>query len=753
MATLSDVNATLKDLGKEQEKTTAAVQTVADRIFAQMEADEKARLRDLNTRPRGGASSEAVAGSAAAGAAGGGLLGGLLSGLGGGLIKSAAGIGALGLALPAFFGGLLAGDAGLKWLGSIGADFNFSALKAAAIGFTDIIMEMDAKAFVVLASIMGISAVGGTNAAKGLGSMGFAISAFLGGLLAGDLVFSGISALGANLDFNSMKEVMSGFSNMITSLSQESMIVLGGLMGLSAITGLIGKDSTGSAKALGAMGFAISAFMGGLLAGDQIFAGVSALGLSLDFGSMKTMFAGFSDAIGALSQDAIVALGGILGISGLAATFGKGTSEALGIASIMTGIGAGIAGLMIGLSAGNKALTWLDSVAGVGGSGLKNAFGLFNDIIGELNNKESIIALTGIIAAGAALGVATTPAGALAAGAGIMAVMTSIGAGIAGLFIGLAAGGKIVDLIESIPGGDGDGFTSIIRMFNDMILAISPEAIDRMADISKKKIGGGLASLAGGIVAMLGAEGLGEIADYFKSAKDALLGAVDWIFGTNLGGEKKKSTIEQIIEGLEPINNLPTDMISKIDQFSAAITGLASSFVGLQEISVEKSTTNLDKMIRDIGSVMAMWPHLTGDNPEPYRPPSGGFLGNQDVDFGGGLKNINDANVAIVTERIKSMREALGVTTVAPSVGATDITSDINRKVSIVKISDEVLTALTTALMQKDYVERTAGSAPSGGVYTDARQTSYSSVSAPSYVLPMGPAVDPLDPGYATRRR
>jgi hypothetical protein len=64
-----------------------------------------------------------------------------------------------------------------------------------------------------------------------------------------------------------------------------------------------------------------------------------------------------------------------------------------------------------------------------------------------------------------------------------------------------------------------------------------------------------------------------------------------------------------------------------------------------------------------------------------------------------------------------------------------------------------IVSSVTTDLMQRDYKERTASSTPSGGVYTDARQTNYSSVSAPSYVLPMGPAVDPLDPGYATRRR
>ena len=93
----------------------------------------------------------------------GGLFGGL-KGMGAGigapiagsaLLKSAAGIAAMGVAIPAFFGGLLAGDAALSWMKTIGADFDFKALKAAAIGFSDIIMSMDIKAFAVLAGIMG----------------------------------------------------------------------------------------------------------------------------------------------------------------------------------------------------------------------------------------------------------------------------------------------------------------------------------------------------------------------------------------------------------------------------------------------------------------------------------------------------------------------------------------------------------------------------------------------------------------------
>lgn len=664
--TLAEINGSLGRIEQSQDKTTEAVQSVADKISAQMEMDEKNRLSELNRKAN--ETADTKVGSAGKigkkAAAGFGLLGGLLGGMGGGLLKGAGGVAALGLALPAFFGGLMLGDKGLKWLESIGADFNFESLKKAAIGFSNMILELDPMTFTVLAGIMGISAIGGKDAAIGLG----------------------------------------------------------------------------------AMGLAISAFIGGILAGDQAFKWIEGKGVSLDFASLKKVFVGFSDAVTGLSPEGIIALGSIVGISGLAAMFGASAKDGLEIAAIMTGIGGGIAGLMIGLTAGNVATTWLDKVTGLNGDGLKNAFKVFNDSVGMLNNENAIKALISIIGAGAGIGAFLGAKGALGAGVGIFAVMSGIGAGIAGLMIGISAGGKITDAIESLKIGDGDGFTSIIRMFNDMIMAISPEAVDKMADISKRNIGGGLASLAGGIVAMLGAEGLGEVGNLWKTGKEALLGAVDWLFGTDLAGKNKKSTLEQIIEGLEPVNKLPTEMISKIDQFGGAISGLADSFANLQNISVEKSTSNLSRMIRDVAGVLELWPHLTGDNPEPYDPPGWNMFGKDKISFGGGLKNLKEADVKIVESGLKSLRSALGVDT-ETTVKASEVAKGISTEVSIVKISDDVLTALTAALMQKDYTEKTSGGLSFGGSYTDARTTSYNSSTSTGLVMPMGQTVDILDGG------
>jgi hypothetical protein len=730
--TLTEINNTLISMVDEQRETKSVMQSIADKITASAERDEKARLKFLNNKGSGASAGNIrSAAPSAAGGNSGGLLGGMLGGLGGKMLGGAAGIAGLGLALPAFFGGLIAGDAAMKWLD---VSMDFGKLKEAAIGFTNIILEMDPKALVVLGGMMGISAVGGTKAAKGLGAMGFAISAFLGGLLAGDLVFSGVKALGGDLNFDGMKSALGGFSGMIMSMKPEAITVMGALMGISALAGIKG-DGKSAAIALGAMGIGITAFLGGLLLGDQLIEGASALGMSMDFGGMKSILTGFSDSIGALTPAAATALVGILGAATGLAVVGKGPKSAANIAANMTGIGAGIAGFMTGLAAGDAGITWLQKTAGADGSGLKSAFSMFNDSMGVLDEK-SVKALAVIVGVSTAAGLLAGGALGVRGALGIAAIMTGVGAGISGLFIGLAAGGKIVDVINKLPTG-GDGFVSVMRMFNDSILAITPDAIGRLVEISNKKIGGGLYSLGKGMAAFFGAKGLGEIGNIYSNAKDAIQGAVNFIFGTNFGEGEDKGAISQIIRALEPIKTVDQSLIEKMGSFGDAINDFAMAFQNLSNLSGEKASSNLSKMVKDLGGVLSMWPHLTGDNPEPFDPRGWKAFGKDKIDFGGGLKNIKPENIEMVSEGVNKLRIALGVngeSGVKRSGGTlTESTSELMQQ-------DEMLRHLKDI---RDGINRMAG----GNVSMNDNSTTVTNNSG--IVMPRGATVDLLDGGLA----
>ena len=591
---------------------------------------------------------------------GGGMLGGIAMAAGG----AAAGIGALGIAMPAFFGGLLVGEEGLGWLSSFGSGFDFDNLKAAAVGFTDIILEMDKEALVVLGGLMGISAVGGRRGATGLGLMGLGISGFLGGLLAGDALFEGYSALGGNFNFNGMKSALVGFSDMILSIDEKSFGVLAGIMGLSAITGLVGRDSTGAAKAMGAMGFGISGFLGGLLAGDLMFAGVDALGGNIDFANLKTTLAGFSDAIGVLSPVAMTALAGILGASGIAAIASKGTglAAATKITTIMTGVGAGIAGLMIGLTAGDAAISWLQKVSGADGSGLTSAFTMFNDSIGALNNENALKAFGAILAVGggigAAVGAINIGAAAMAA-LGITAIMTGIGAGISGLMIGLTAGDVALSWLQNISGSTGEGMISAFRMFNDSILEITPEAITKLkelVDLGGLDLAAALGGLSAGMVALFGAGGLAQLGE---GLKQGALDAVDWLFGTNFG-DSNKSTIQFLVDSLEPLKDLDMSLITNMDNFGVAISRFAGAFTTLENINSEKSAGNLTKMIADLGGVLEIFPYLMNGGTY-FSSQSTGIsrllgTGRGEINFGTGLNNLDFSKLEDLAQGINTIR-------------------------------------------------------------------------------------------------
>lgn len=427
-----------------------------------------------------------------------GILGGIgLGALGRGAIAAAGGLAAMGLGISAFFGGLMAGDAALGWLEDMGASFSFENLKAAALGFSDIILEMDPKAFMVLGGIMGISAIGGTRAAMGLGTMGFAITAFLGGLLAGDALFSKV--VGENVDFSSMKAVMSGFSDMILSLDPKAMAVMGGLLGIGAISGALSKNPLGVGLGMGALGFGISGFLGGLLAGDLLFQGVSALGGNIDFSSLSTALGGFSNAIDQLTPEAAAALASILGAAGVSAIFGRGTGvqAATRIASTMAGIGAGISGLMIGLTAGDAAMSWIQSASGSTGDGLTTAFRTFSRSVGELS-PEAAGALAGILGVGGIAAVFGRGTG-IAAATRIATITAGIGAGIAGLMIGLTAGDVGIQWMNDISGADGSAMVGAFQMFNDSVSALNNEnAIMALT---------GIIAAGSGIGAIIGAVG------------------------------------------------------------------------------------------------------------------------------------------------------------------------------------------------------------------------------------------------------
>jgi hypothetical protein len=507
-----------------------------------------------------------VGGSAVKGGKSGGgmmdlLKGGAIAGIAATALKSAAGLVAMGVAIPAFFGGLLAGDAALSWMKSIGADFDFKSLKAAAIGFSDIILAMDEKAFIVLGGIMAASAVGGINAAKGVGAMGFAISAFLGGLIAGNSLIEGAQWLGADLNFGAMKKAMVGFSNIILGLSTEAQIALGGLIAIGGGSALLGKKPTTVATGVAALGAGISGFFIGLAAGDKALSWLGA-----DYSGIAAATKGFSAAMNNLDTKALVGLTGLLAAGGL---LGMVTDEKTKL-KMVSGIGAlsaGIAAFFAGFALADAAAKNIGD-----GSSAVTLVANFSKAVNSLDDKA--LATLGVL----------TGAGALAGlfgpqvSGGIAIGMTAIGAAIAGFFVAFDA----VTTVASVVGVDG---SNAKKMMTNMATGLKP--LSEINGDNLLKVGPGLAALGIGMAAFFGGQGLQSVANTLGDTWNAVKGF--------FSGSESETTIERLVKSLKPLE--------KID--GTKLSGLASATKNISEFMAATALADADefeKFAKSIGT-------------------------------------------------------------------------------------------------------------------------------------------------------
>jgi len=693
------------------------------RNLAQSQADEQASALAAAANT---SASPAVAG----GSGGGGGLGKLglagMAGLGGlamTAMKGVGGLALLGVAIPTFFGGLLAGSETLSWMQET-KGMDFEGLKTAALGFSEVIQVMDPKAFVALGAITAIGAVGGTSGAIGLGTMGFAISAFLGGLLAGDLIFAGVTALGGSLDFGAIGKAVTGVGTIFNGLDTKGLVVLGTLLGGATLASAFGGGKS-AAKGLAFMGLGISGFLAGLLAGDLLFAGASALGASLDFNNVKTMLTGFSSAIGALTLPAVAALGALM--TG-GAIVGYSPLKAKSLAKGLFAISAGMVALMAGFAA--------TDVVGAGAlalgasadfSNVQKLMTGFSAAVGSLDTK-SVATLGGLLVAGGALGAITTEkmkakfvlgAGALAAS--IVAFMGAFAVGDAGVAALGADGSSIATLVSNFglaidslsdksiktlgalvgvggvlgavtaaTGGVGAAVFAGIPALGASIAAffLAFEGIAAVGDIigldgsktkallmnfgegigaltgldmaNAEKVGAGLTSLAAGMTAFFAAKAIGGVVDFFGGVKAAFKNSWNWLWGTD---SETKSPFQGMLDALEPLKSLDDAIITKMDKFGVAIDNFVGSFEGLKNIDASAGSAALGRIIADVGAVLAMMDTLMkGGTYDTGTGPAFRLFGNKRglIDFGPGLDSLDEPTLARLTTGVDNLRGALG---------------------------------------------------------------------------------------------
>ena len=423
-----------------------------------------------------------------------------------GAIQIAANMTAMGLGLAGFMGGILIGE------GIVAKVKDLSGLDGKAIGtlmsnFVSAFADQGPEGVATLAVLLGAGAsaaifkktpttiagalTGAIQIAANMTAMGLGIAGFMGGILLGDKVAKIGAASG--LDGGTIKKLMGNFVTAFSDQGEAGIAVLAGLLGVGAITGILGTIAPGVGAAtasagiflgMTAMGFGIAGFALGLIGAG--FLAKQAEANKIDGKALGKLIGNFVDAFATKEKMAILA-----GILGVAALTSFNPLAAKGIAAGMTAIGVGLAGFIGGFAAADL-LAQGAAFLGIDGKA-------FGNLLGELG--VGIGKFLGGLTGGAMKALENVDADRL----------SKLGSGIADLGTGILAfaAGSAVGGVSSSIGAVVDSFKSLFGFGK------TKGPIEQIADLSRdesintdrlKDLGLGIFHLGKGLQAFSGAD-------------------------------------------------------------------------------------------------------------------------------------------------------------------------------------------------------------------------------------------------------
>jgi len=483
--------------------------------------------------------------------------------------------------------------------------------------------------------------LGGVGAALkggiGIAAIGAGIAAFFTALGAGDMALEKMKATG---------EWLSGFMGQISGaiavmIKDGSAKALAGVFAAGALFGMV-TGVRGKVKAvvgIAAIGLGISAFFTALGAGDMALEAMQTTGTWL--GGFITNIAGAINTL--IDTNAGVVLAGILltgGLFGAVAGPRRTLKAAFGIAMI----GAGIAGFFTALGGGEMALTAMEATGERLGGFMTNIAEGMKAFTGPTG-----AVILGLIAAGGIFGVKM-----LGPAIGIAGMGVAIGA----FFTGIAAGDAIISFMSGLTGSEpGEGFKLLmintaggIQAFAD--INVDPEKI--------KNIALALPALVAAMLVFFGTSGFAKLSGLMNDIVDAGLGAINKLFGTSIG-EGETNPIRLLVDGLKPLNELDSGLIGQMERFTKAIDAFFESFKRIAQFDHTASFSNsIFKIMMDMGRAMRLLPVLIngGDITADDATWANNLFGQRTTNFGQGLKGLQEADLLVLREGIKSVREA-----------------------------------------------------------------------------------------------
>jgi len=546
MATLSDLQDVLKSIDRTMIDQKALLTNM---ITAQATRDRLSSVNNSNVPPTG-------ANGSAGNSPGQSIMSAAAPGIGAG-IGSAAGLTGMGAGIAGFMAALSVGSVGLDWLGAdySGLSDAFKSFSAAMENLSPAAMTALAGAAAIAASTSSFKNLYGLGTASGMTGLGAGISGFLIGLSLGEI---GLSWIGN--DYSNLGGALASFSDAIDNLSIKAITVFAGIAGIAVANQAFGGDAKSLAKSMAGVAAGIAGFLGGLVLTDIGLEWITNIS-GADGSGLTTAFEMFNDSVAVLSTQSLLILGG------LAAVATKFNSDPKTVAKNMFAMSAGIAGFLGGLVLTDIGLDWITNISGADGSGLTAAFEMFNQSVSVLS-LESIAVLGGLL--GVASKFSINPIG-------IAKSMGGIAAGIAGFLGGLVLADVGLEWISGIGGADGGALVSAFKMFNDIILSLSAEAMAALAvlmGVAATGIGG--ASIAVGLPLI----GVG-IAGFMAAlaAGDGIIKLISMVSGGE-PGSGIKTLFTNVFQGVAAAKELEGIDLINLGAGLSAVAGGLTEFAG-----------------------------------------------------------------------------------------------------------------------------------------------------------------------------
>ncbi len=365
----------------------------------------------------------------------------------------------------------------------------------------------------------------------GIAALGVGIGGFFSGLALGD---AAIKKLG---DGRAMSTLMTNIGEGLESLSNRNMAQLGAMLGVGALWGTFAgvKRSGKAVVGMGAIGLGIGGFMSGLVAAGDVtgFTGEH-------FKKQAANISEGLDSFGGLKDETLAGLGAMVAAGGLLGAAPGGVTIAGKAALGMGLIGLGIGGFMAGMVAAGD-------LSGFTGDNFKKQATNIADGLNAFDPKV-LNGLGGMMAIGGIFGAIPGGAGLALAGSAALG-MTAIGFGIGGFITGLAGAGDLGALF----GVDGSGISTVMKNTAEGL-----EAFDKVDGSNFAELGEGMKGLGPGLLALMGAKGLGGLTDTFANAFTSIKD-----FFT---GETTDSTpMQRMVDSLKPLEDMDLTKINSLD--------------------------------------------------------------------------------------------------------------------------------------------------------------------------------------------